>query len=105
MGILDDMDSTHIQKVWDELADRFGFPEKVWKALFKKYLDKQPREVGEVSAFLRFGHAKNSINDILNGILCRTSGINTFEKLCIYVVEQSNSYKAKASVRKNYKRV
>ncbi len=44
-NIFDDMDDVHIQKVWDKLADRFGFPEKGWRQKFKTYAAKNSKGV------------------------------------------------------------
>lgn len=92
-NIFHHMDELHVQQVIDELTDRFGFPEKKWKALWKEYLDKLPRAEDEIGAFLKFGNAR--INPILNDILIRGEGHGTFNSLCEYVIRKSESYKRK----------
>lgn len=85
-NVFDDMDSIHIAKVFEELALRFGFPEKKWKAEWKAHLDKQPRSQDEVSLFLRFGHER--IEPVLNRLLLRGSTHPTFSKLCEYIIKR-----------------
>jgi len=99
-NIFDDMDDLHIQKVWDELTDSFGFPEKGWRQKFKTYLDKQPRDVTAPSSFLRFG--MDNINPILNKLLLRSEGTDTFNRLVIYIIENSDRYKKGRAERKSY---
>lgn len=101
-NIFDDMDEVHIQKVWDQLGQRFGFPEKNWKSKFKAYLEKQPREVSTPRAFLKFG--MDNINPILNNLLLRSPGIDTFNRLVVFVIENSDSYKRKREQRRQISR-
>ncbi len=49
-NIFDEMDALHIAKVFEELALRFGFPEKKWKEEWKAHLNKQPRNQDEVES-------------------------------------------------------
>ena len=85
-NIFDEMDALHIAKVFEELALRFGFPEKKWKEEWKTHLNKQPRNQDEVSLFLRFGHER--IEPVLNHLLLRVSSYPTFSKLCEYVIKR-----------------
>lgn len=92
-NIFYEMDSIHIQSVFDELADRFGFPEKKWKAVWKAYLDSQPRGENEIGLFLKWGY--ENINPILNSLLLRGPGQSTFANLCEYIIKRSPKYLAK----------
>ena len=89
------MDHVHIQLVFDELTDRFGFPEKLWKQYWKEHLAKQPKSEDDIGCFLRFGYYH--INPLLNGILMRSTGQNTFSDLCEYIIkrEEDKKYKRK----------
>ncbi|MEQ1588543.1 MAG: hypothetical protein ABL895_21835, partial [Cyclobacteriaceae bacterium] len=89
-NIFFEMDGVHIQQVFDELADRFGFPEKLWKAKWRAHLDKQARGEDEVGLFLKFGN--EHINPILNQLLLRTYSHATFSNLCEYVIKKSATY-------------
>ncbi|MCE2996941.1 MAG: hypothetical protein ACK5RG_10120 [Cyclobacteriaceae bacterium] len=82
-NIFYDMDEVHIQKVFDLLTDRFGFPAE-WRKVWKEHLDKQPRGADEIGLFLEFGTAR--IEPILNALLLRHSGYSTFAKLCEYII-------------------
>lgn len=92
-NIFYEMDSVHIQSVFNELADRFGFPEKKWKAVWKAYLDSKPRGEDEIGLFLKFGSER--INPILNSLLLRNSVETTFSNLCEYVIKKSATFIAK----------
>jgi len=85
-NIFDQMEAIHIAKVLEELALRFGFPEKKWKTEWKAHLSKQPGNQNEVSVFLRFGHER--IEPVLNGLLLRRSSHPTFSKLCEYIIKR-----------------
>lgn len=85
-NIFYEMDSIHIEKVFDYLTDKFGFP-SIWRKEWKEFLNKQPRGEEEISLFLRFGYER--INPILNALLMRSSFHDTFAKLCEYIIRQS----------------
>jgi hypothetical protein len=93
------MDAMHIEQVWAELTTRFGFPEKKWKAKFKKYLSNERLQNRDetVGPFLRFGNAH--INPILNSLLLRNPGNTTFNSLCEYVISNSVSYRTRLARR------
>lgn len=86
----DYMNENHINLIWDELEERFGFPKKQWKLAFKKHLDKQPKSEQDISVFLRYGH--DHIQPILNGILLRSDYFPTFEKFVEYVIRKSPEF-------------
>lgn len=96
-NIFQEMDSVHIQAVFDELADRFGFPEKKWKTQWRAYLDAQPRGEDEIGLFLRWGY--DHINPILNGLLLRSPSQSTFANLCEYIIRRSPTHLAKQKKR------
>lgn len=96
-NIFFEMDAVHIQQVFDELTDRFGFPEKEWKALWKNHLDAQPRGEDEIGIFLKFGYER--INPILNDLLIRNPSQSTFANLCEYIIKKSPKYRAKLEQR------
>jgi len=96
-NIIHDMDALHMQQVWDELADRFHFPEKKWKEKFKEYADKQPSTVGERGIFLTFG--TKHIDPVLNQLLLRPPASQTFNALVEYVIKKSSSYQKKEAQR------
>ena len=75
----------HINLVWNELRDRFGFDIKKWKAKFAAYVQKHPRYDSVLSAFNHFGF--DEINPVLNKILCRNDLFPTFNNLVKYVVK------------------
>lgn len=85
-NIFDQMEAIHITKVLEELALRFGFPEKKWKTEWKTHLSKQSPNHDEVSIFLRFGHER--IEPLLNGLLLRRTTHPTFSKLCEYIIKR-----------------
>ena len=85
-NIFYEMDSVHIQKVFDLLTDKFGFPAE-WRKIWKEYLEKQARGEDEIGLFLRFGIAR--IEPILNGLLLRSPSHDTFAKMCEYIIRQS----------------
>src|SRR6478736_6304961 len=80
-NIFYEMDSVHIQQVFDLLTDKFGFPTE-WRKIWKEHLEKQPRGEDEIGLFLRFGTAR--IEPILNGLLLRSPSHDTFAKMCEY---------------------
>jgi len=82
-NIFYEMDAVHIQKVFDILTDRFGFPAE-WRKVWKEYLEKQPRGEDEIGLFLQFGNTR--IEPILNALLLRQPAHATFAKLCEYVI-------------------
>lgn len=88
-NIFHDMDAVHIQKVFDLLTDRFGFPVE-WQRVWREYLDKQPRGEDEIGLFLQFGNTR--IEPILNALLLRPSGHSTFAKLCEYIILDSTRH-------------
>ena len=88
-NIFYEMDAVHIQKVFDLLTDRFGFPVE-WQKVWKEYLDKQPRGEDEIGLFLRFGNTR--IEPILNALLLRSPGHSTFTKLCEYIILDSTKH-------------
>lgn len=85
-NIFYEMDSVHIQQVFDLLTDKFGFP-TAWRKVWKKHLEKQPRAEDEIGLFLRFG--TDHIEPILNGLLLRSPSHSTFSKMCEYVILES----------------
>lgn len=82
----DDFEEMHIDLVWTELRDRFGFNLPAWKKEFREYFNRQPRSMQPTEAFYTFGNA--SINEILNKILKRNYGHPTFNRLVTYVVRR-----------------
>ncbi|MBL7858619.1 MAG: hypothetical protein JNM57_13095 [Cyclobacteriaceae bacterium] len=82
-----DFELMHIDRVWDELHTLFHFDKKGWKKRFAEYLLRQKRGVSEVEAFFRFGN--DQINPVLNEILSRRNGYDTFNSLCRYVLNKS----------------
>ena len=82
-----DFELMHINLVWNELHDLFHFDKPGWKKRFAEYLLRQKRGVSEVEAFFRFGN--DQINPILNEILARRPGYDTFNSLCRYVLNKS----------------
>ena len=78
-NVFDYMEEIHINQVFDELEERFGFPKREWKQKFKAHLDKQPKGESDLGVFLKFGN--KHINPILNGILLRGELFDTFNKL------------------------
>jgi hypothetical protein len=92
-NIFHEMDAVHIQAVFDELADRFGFPEKKWKVAWRAYIDSKPRGEDEIGLFLGWGYEK--INPLLNGLLMRSSSESTFANLCEYIIKRSSTYQNK----------
>jgi hypothetical protein len=98
---LREMDQATIERVFNELVDRFGFPEKKWKLQWSKYLDAQTRGQNEMGIFLKFGYEK--INPILNNLLLRQPSHPTFDSLCEFVIKNSESYRRKHSeIKKKY---
>lgn len=96
-NIFYEMDALHIQQVFDELADRFGFPEKKWKELWKAHLESKPRGEDEIDLFLKFGNER--INPILNALLLRSKVDSTFSNLCEYIITKSHSFQAKKKAK------
>ena len=86
--ISDHFEPMHIDLVFRELGDRFGFNQKAWRKKFEEYLSRQPRTTGEMDAFIKFGNS--FINPVLNEILCRNSLHATFVKLLFYIVEKNS---------------
>jgi hypothetical protein len=98
-NIFYEMDSIHIQQVFDELANRFGFPEKKWKERWKAHLAGKPRGEDEIGLFLSFGN--EYINPILNALLVRNPVHPTFTNLCEYIITHSPAYKAKKKAQED----
>lgn len=98
-NIFDYMEEVHINQVWTELEERFGFPIKTWKKHFAEHLDSKPRSENILNVFLRYGSER--INPILNGILIRREGFPTFHNLCEYVIRKSPAYQNE--LKKDYK--
>ena len=86
--IEDHFSPMHIDLVFRELRERFGFNEKAWRKKFEEYLSRQPRTTGEMDAFIKFGNSQ--INPVLNEILCRQSLHATFVKMLFYIVEKNS---------------
>ncbi len=101
-NIFREMDSVHIQTVFDELSDRFGFPQKSWQKAWRDVLEMRPVGEDEVAAFLHFGY--NRINPILNSILLRGPNHQTFFYLCEYVIKKSPGYIAKMKKDMRFRR-
>jgi len=85
----------HIDNVWYELKNRFGFNTREWRFRFADYreqLGKGRRDLEHdlVSDFYYFGNEK--INPVLNEILCRRNGYPTFNYLTEYVVTRKNRH-------------
>ena len=92
--ISDHFEPMHVDLVFRELRDRFGFNVSAWKKKFQDFLSHQPRTTTEMDAFIKFGNA--SINPVLNEILCRNSLHPTFVKLLFFVVEKNSVPKGRA---------
>lgn len=86
--ISDHFEPMHIDLVFKELKERFGFNEKGWRKKFEDYLVKQPRTTSEMDAFIKFGNT--FVNPVLNEVLCRNSLHSTFVKLLFYIVEKNS---------------
>lgn len=86
--ISDHFEPMHIDLVFKELKERFGFNEKGWRKKFEEYLVKQPRTTSEMDAFIKFGNT--FVNPVLNEILCRNALHATFVKLLFYIVEKNS---------------
>lgn len=84
--IADDFQERHIDLVWQELNERFGFPIKPWKQFFREQMYKQPRNVSDVDYFMTF--ATTFINPILNDLLRRGRLYPTMNRLVEYVVKK-----------------
>jgi hypothetical protein len=76
----------HIEHVWKELHERFGFNLKHWKAKFEWYKGIHNKNPDEVSLFYWFGY--ETINPVLNQIIGRSSGYPTFQNLTEYVAKK-----------------
>jgi hypothetical protein len=76
----------HIDYVWQELHERFGFNLKAWKARFDDYEVRHPKHPGKVSLFYWFGY--EVINPLLNEIIGRNKGYPTFQNLTDYVAKK-----------------
>ena len=76
----------HIDQVWWELRDRFGFDIKKWKTRFGLYMQNHSRYESKVSAFNNFGF--DEINPVLNKILCRNDLHPTFNNLVRYIIKE-----------------
>ena len=92
--ISDNFELMHIDLVFKELSNRFGFNEPAWKKKFQEYLTKQPRTTSEMDAFIKFGNS--FINPVLNEILSRNTLHSTFVKLLYYVVEKNSVPKVRS---------
>lgn len=75
----------HISLVWRYLGEQFSFNVKYWKTELETYLQRQPRNTSVESAFLKFGNTR--INDILNQVLGRRTGHDTFNKLLAWLIK------------------
>jgi len=91
--ISDHFEPMHIDLVFKELTERFGFNEKGWRKKFEEYLVKQPRTTSEMDAFIKFGNT--FVNPVLNEILSRNSLHSTFVKLLFYIVEKNSVSRGK----------
>jgi len=78
----------HVDLVFRELRERFGFNEKAWRKKFEEFLLRQPRTTSEMDAFIKFGNS--FVNPVLNQILCRQALHSTFVKLLFYIVEKNS---------------
>lgn len=96
-AITDHFDLMHIDIVFRELHDRFGFNKKEWEKKFKSFLSQQPRNTSELDAFIKFGN--RFINPVLNEILCRNALHATFSQMVLYIVEKNSVPKPKAASR------
>ncbi len=96
-AITDHFDLMHIEIVFRELHDRFGFNKKEWEKKFKSFLSQQPRNTSELDAFIKFGN--RFINPVLNEILCRNSLHATFPQMVLYIVEKNSVRKPSRSKR------
>jgi hypothetical protein len=96
-AITDHFDLMHIERVFGELHDRFGFNRKEWEKKFKSFLAQQPRNTSELDAFIKFGN--RFINPVLNEILCRNTLHATFPQLVLYIVEKHSVTKPNAGSR------
>lgn len=85
-NIFYEMDGVHIQKVFDLLQSKFGFPRQ-WEKNWKQHLERSPRSEEEIGLFLRWGI--KHIEPLLNGVLLRGSSHSTFSKMCEYIIYQS----------------
>lgn len=86
--ITDYFESMHLEIMFNELHDRFGFNKGEWKKKFNEFLSQQPRNTSELDAFIKFGN--RFINPVLNEILCRNSLHTTFVKMLLYVIEKNS---------------
>jgi hypothetical protein len=84
--LIDYFEPMHINIMFDELQDRFGFPKKQWRKRFDDFLQSQSRNTSELDAFVKFGN--RFINPVLNNILCRRELHTTFNKMLLYIIEK-----------------
>jgi hypothetical protein len=94
--ISDHFEPMHIDLVFRELKDRFGFNDPAWRKKFQEFLSRQPRTTSEMDAFIKFGNSV--INPVLNEILCRNSLHATFVKLLYYIVDKHSVPKRKVRI-------
>jgi hypothetical protein len=90
-NIIDNFQEMHVNLVWDEIHDRFGFNIKAWKKKFGDYLSKQQRNTHELDAFLKFGISE--LNPVLNSILARQHYHPTFMNLVEYILSKHRAKK------------
>jgi hypothetical protein len=88
-NIIDNFQEMHVNLVWEELHDRFGFMLTEWKKKFAAYLARQQRNTHELDAFLKFGIGE--INPVLNSILCRQHYHPTFMNLVEYILSRNRA--------------
>lgn len=82
----DEFQEMHIRWVWSELQERFGFNIPEWKKRYTQEFAKQPGNSDELHFFFTFMH--KNVNPLLNRILCRPEGYDTFNKFARFVVKQ-----------------
>jgi hypothetical protein len=83
---LEDFEEGHMQRVWDELHDRFHINSKEWKRKFEEEFLKQPHSISKVDFFRKY--LVENFNGYLNHILCRYSWHPTIDNLMEYVVRK-----------------
>lgn len=89
----DSLNEYHIKQVWEYLQERFGFDLKGWKKKFEEFRN-DPRVLRSghentiESHFSQFGN--KHIDPVLNQILCRREGYETFNKMVRYIMTRKS---------------
>jgi len=82
----DELSPLHIEKVWELLEEKFCFNVKAWRKEFHEYFQKQPHQVQQREAFVKFG--QEFINPVLNLVLKRKEYHSTWRNILLYIVKK-----------------